>query len=210
MMQKRKVKFMSDNSTVFILGAGASVSYNYPTGFALNERIKSFLLDCPENLESVTRPKLDELKVLFELGYTIKDLKEFYDALFKASTTSIDKFLENRPDLLEIGKIMTVYELKRRESFQNLFTGLRQNNWYSELFNQIDLSIKNIDKCNFEFVTYNYDRSLEVFLYSMLKERTTESRDVVLSSFKQIPIVHVYGCMGYFPWEKKVSLITVI
>ena len=98
--------------TVFILGAGASVPYGYPTGFELNEKIKNFLLNRPESLGVAAKSQFEEFKVLFDLEYTIENLKKFYDALSKSVTISIDKFLENRPDLLELGRMLIVYELK--------------------------------------------------------------------------------------------------
>ncbi len=61
---------MARESNVFILGAGASVSYGYPTGFELNERIKDFLRKYSLSLNNSSDAQTEEIKVLLELGLT--------------------------------------------------------------------------------------------------------------------------------------------
>ena len=60
------------------------------------------------------------------------------------------------------------------------------------------------------FITFNYDRSLEHFLFSALwglvKNSKTNINDetqwkAVADVIKQIPIIHVYGKIGKLPWE---------
>jgi hypothetical protein len=191
---------MITKKTVFILGAGASVAYGYPTGFELREEIRKFLANFPEN-ERCPKDQIGHLNFFKELGYEPKDLKKFEQSLLRSGTYSIDKFLEQRDDCVELGKILIAYILKRKELPSMLFTNLKERNWYAELFNRLDSNIDNINTHQLSFITFNYDRSLEFFLYSILKERTTKEEDYIVKAFKFIPIIHVYGTFGNFPWS---------
>lgn len=192
---------MIKTDTVFILGAGASSPYGYPTGFELVQEIKIFLKNFPFDPREIPKDKLEIHKFFKQLVNPLSELSNFYDALLRTATYSIDKFLENRPDYLELGKLLIAYMLKQKENEYRLFTELKEKNWYAELFNRIDANIENIFENRISFITFNYDRSLEFFLYSMLKNRTTKKEKDVLKAFNAIPIVHIYGTLGCFPWS---------
>lgn len=192
---------MIKTDSVFILGAGASVPYGYPTGFELAEGIKTFLLNFPYDPKVASKDMAEVHNFFNQLVSPLPKLKQFYDALLKASTYSIDKFLENRPDYLELGKLLIAYMLKKKEHEFNLFINLKEKNWYAELFNRIDANVENISKNRISFITFNYDRSLEFFLYNLLKSRSTKRDEDILQAFNSIHIIHVYGSLGCFPWE---------
>jgi len=192
---------MIKTNSVFILGAGASVPYGYPTGFELAQEIKTFLLNFPFDPKTASKDMFEEHKFFKQLVNSLSELDKFYNALLKASTYSIDKFLENRPDYLELGKLLITYLLKKKEYEFNLFIGLKENNWLAELFNRIDANANNVFENKIYFITFNYDRSLEFFIYNLLKNRSTKEESSILKSLSCIPIVHVYGSLGCFPWE---------
>ena len=134
---------LTEKNTVFILGAGASVPYGYPTGFDLSQQIKGYL----GNLVTESLGMHEHLApMLRELGHGIKELKEFYECFFGAATYSIDKFLENRPDFGMLGKLLIAYFLKVKEGPNLIFNRLRENNWYAELFNRLDVTVDNAKK----------------------------------------------------------------
>jgi SIR2-like domain len=58
-----------------------------------------------------------------------------------------------------------------------------------------------ISKKKISFITFNYDRSLEFFLMTSLKNRFKKSQNEVAEKLKKIPIVHLYGKLGPLPWE---------
>ena len=189
---------MIEKNTVFILGAGASVTYGYPTGFQLSQEIKVSLQNINTRL-----PEIQEglLPMFNKLGYDIKELTEFYKCFLGAATDSVDKFLENRPDFEMLGKLLIAYFLKRKENSHQLFIGLQESNWYALLFNKLDITVDNIKNYNISFITFNYDRSLEFFLNSFLKNRTTKNSEFVFEVMECFPIVHVYGSLGNLPWK---------
>jgi hypothetical protein len=169
----------------------------------LAEEIKG-LLQSVQRTQDSWDDKGRQLATVFELlGYELRLLEQFYDCFVRAATYSIDKFLENRPDLLNLGKLLIAYVLKQKENWLKLFIGLRKDNWYAELFNRLDLTVDNAAKSGISFITFNYDRSLTVFLHSALKNRTTKSTEAVLDALNAIPVVHVYGTLGNLPWSQQ-------
>ena len=54
---------------------------------------------------------------------------------------------------------------------------------------------------NISFITFNYDRSLEFFLHSFPKNRTTKNSRFVFEAMECFPIVHVYGSLANLPWK---------
>jgi hypothetical protein len=82
--------------------------------------------------------------------------------------------------------------------------------WYKELFNLMDEKLRGPDayldfkENNVDFITFNYDRSLEHFLYDSLIS-TYGSIDLnVHKPLDLIPFkfIHVYGKIDNFPWEE--------
>ncbi len=80
--------------TTLVLGAGASAPYGYPTG--------------PELLQEILNTTLDPVNLFFLSTYGIdqSEAEEFISSLDKSEPTSIDFYLENRPEHINIGKLM--------------------------------------------------------------------------------------------------------
>jgi len=177
---------LTEENTVFILGAGASAPYGYPTGFQLSQDIKISL----QNMHSDKQSWQSEQKKLFavfnELGYGLEQLQQFYRCFLGAAAYSVDKFLERRPDHKELGKLLIAYVLKSKEDSHKLLIKLQEDNWYAELFNRLDVTVDNIAHCRISFLTFNYDRSLEVFLHSILESRTTKSSEAVIAALASL------------------------
>jgi hypothetical protein len=76
------------DNTVFILGAGASVPYGYPTGKELREYICSHFKERFGEIEETN------------VSYT----NRFSDTFKKSSTGSIDLFLSRNTQFSEIGR----------------------------------------------------------------------------------------------------------
>jgi hypothetical protein len=70
----------------------------------------------------------------------------------------------------------------------------------------------NTDKDNFKdnnisFVTFNYDRSLEHYLYTCLKNYFRDLMDDDISNtIQQFGFIHIYGQLGFLPWQIKDGL----
>ena len=194
---------MIKNKTVLILGAGASIPYRFPSGLQLKDDIYHMLKNPGGML----------YEVLGELGYKKRNIESFNNDLANSPDYSVDAFLEHRPDYLDIGKTAIAAALIPQELTHNLFEAWimrrqkgddSKKNWYQYLFHQLDTSFDNFDKNQIAFITFNYDRSLEQYLYTSLRSKyKKKSEKECAEKINQIPIIHIYGTLGYLPWQKK-------
>lgn len=188
--------------TVLILGAGSSIHCGYPLGLELISKIAEFKRnDYPFRSDSF----------FSDHGY----VQRFVERLTHSGHYSIDAFLEECPEEMDLGKYLIALQLKQLESIDSLFPPPANNSgWYQYLFNSL-LSVNWTsspdnnptmirDKTPFTgnkltIVTYNYDRSLEAYLYHALIARCKMSLDEARAELAKIPIIHVHGVLGAFP-----------
>lgn len=177
--------------TVFILGAGASQPYGFPTGIELKKLVCDGLVE--------GKSLFKELK---KLEYTDESIKEFRNAFFKSGAKSIDAFLGDRKeDFMSIGKIVITRVLSRYEDEDKIYS---KENWYQHLFESMwDGSLEEFENNKVSFINFNYDRSLEHFLFTSLQQRTNETMEKIAKAISKIPIIHPYGKIGFLPWENK-------
>ncbi len=177
--------------TVFILGAGASAPYGFPCGRHLIDTI----CDDLDNLHS--KFKLNLQKCEFDEQQII----DFRRALHLSMLPSIDIFLERRPEFNTVGKAAIAQAIIPFEKPNSLYRNASEENWYEYLFAQLDTSVENFHDNKLSIVTFNYDRSLEFFLFTALKNSfnlENEQAAIVLS--KSIEIIHLHGQLGSFPF----------
>ena len=194
---------MIDEPTVFILGAGASTRYNYPTGAGLKEFITSKLFM--------------ELFTYFRKRYTLdffrehweRRVREFVEA-FRDTTGSIDLFLSRRPEFTEIGKLAILYSIfhYEEESSFGPDSDQKKGDWYSYLYERMTADARkpgeiSLSSNKISFITFNYDRSLEQFLYNRsINSFGEEFRSKILKQLGELPIIHVYGKVADLEWEE--------
>ena len=125
------------------------------------------------------------------------------------SGQTIDRWLENNPHFALLGKTIICYVIAKKEELSsNNYSSYEDGNWYSFLWKRkidphklSDLE-KNINKMS--FVTWNYDRSLEQFLFGRCrKEWTLETAESIAEVVSQIEIVHLHGEIDLLPWQEK-------
>jgi hypothetical protein len=181
---------MAKPKTLFILGAGASKPYGYPTGIELRELILG------RGYENIIIDALGD--DYSELAATEK-YHSFIDEFTRSSVYSIDSFLEHRPEFMKIGKISIAAALFHYENDGQLRKAY--DNWYMDLFNRINTSFDTIDKYNISFITFNYDRSLEQFLFEAIRCRFGKDYNECIEKLNNIPIIHLYGQLVDLPWQ---------
>jgi len=224
-----------DEKTVFILGAGASCPYGYPSGSGLRKLI-CFRLGFMEHYTENLRGRRINQSHISE-----KDIREFTDAFRKSHIKSIDLFMANNPKLAPTGKRIISYEVfraekesyfgeereeeakNRQERLENLrqygdarmlrmcgwgTAGIQGGDWYFYLYNRLIEGLVGKDTLpdfsdgKLAFITFNYDRSLEYFLYVALRNSFTEvAEDKIVQSLKQLKILHVYGQIAPLKWQ---------
>jgi len=178
--------------TVFVLGAGASVPYDFPTGFQLSQRVFEQLADGREGYQALT----------VHCSFTPKEIEDFRQSFYHSGKPSIDAFLEHRTDLIQIGKAATAQALIRYEDDHRLFVFDANQNWLRELSGRLASSFDEFGQNTIAFVTFNYDRSVEHYIFTTLKNTFKKTDAEVAAVLGAIPVIHLHGRLGYLPWQK--------
>jgi hypothetical protein len=195
---------MIKEKTVLVLGAGASKPYGFPTGSELMEKI------C---LDLSNKQQRDE-KIFKELGFKDDDWNHFIYTLIHSGRSSIDTFLETRQEFIDIGKtaialillpcekktmtVILLYQM-RKPKFKKVVKG----SWYQHLFNVLTEGhqFEELDLSNLSIVTFNYERSIENYLFQSLTNSYGKTADKIIEVLNQINIVHVHGSLGPLDWD---------
>lgn len=173
--------------TVLILGAGASCSYGFPVGLGLRAELLSLGAEAPKAAPLLSRGE--------------QTIKQFVHAFRDAQTYSIDAFLSRRPEFADIGKRAVALRLLQCEDRCDLWNESHSDHWYQYLVNELaSAPWDEFDPSWLSIITFNYDRSLEVFLTSALKAIYGKEEAEVVEKLRRMQIVHVYGWLGS-PWE---------
>ena len=181
--------------TVFILGAGASKPYGFPLGEELVQEIIDRLHFTSFHRGMPTKNN-NELGIILLDRFDLDYINSFRNALIKSGTFSIDSFLTNRDDFRTIGKMCIAYILmayeKKSLSGDSLF---QTGNWYKLFWNRIN-TFKESKEFDFSIYTFNYDRSLEYYIYSTFKNLNNATDNYLNQYFNNFPITHLHGDLG--------------
>lgn len=192
---------MSDeaNGIVLILGAGASVPYGFPTG--------------PDLFDTVCRELGKESSKSLELMKAVYgnegEVRKFRDELFYSGEDTIDSFLENRGEqkFNDLAKFAMTIELVQHEHEDTLFLAEKEDpnknkgKWYKFLKQLIAPSKEAFKTSNVTILTYNYDRSLDHFLYKSVMTSFGLKPKECTDLFRKDRIIHLHGQLGNLPWE---------
>lgn len=180
---------MISRRTVFVLGAGASMAYGFPSGPRLRHEI------CTQTLKPID-PRHEILK---EMGYSLDELQECRVALARSWSSSIDMFIASRADYADVAKAAIVLTIAKYEIDQKLFFSDPDEDWFRYLWRFLhDPNGEPLPTDRVSFVTFNYDRTLEHALSNGLKY----AKNVQEVTADMLPmIVHVYGSLGPYPFK---------
>jgi hypothetical protein len=174
--------------TVFVLGAGASEPFGFPIGQKLHELVITVL-----------REQNSGFKVLRDCTFAAEDIERFRSDLSRSGRASVDAFLEHRPEYMKIGKVAMAYVLIGYENPERLFD--QAGNWLGYLFRKLPNPFTELVGGNVSFLTFNYDRSLEHFLFSALRGGFGAAEETCVEALAKIPIIHLHGSLGLLPWQ---------
>jgi hypothetical protein len=185
---------------VFILGAGASVPFGFPTGPQLVESILQLRKESvPEIMEGLMCQKIFDA-----MGFDQALLNRFRSVIRHSQVESIDELLSQPKNEVfdSIGKFMLAAALVRCEKIESLLgKGEGTNrNWYTIVWRYLKSlgSIENIlNESKISFITYNYDRSLECYLWNVLKHHYGIGSHLI-KKFLSENIFHVHGQLGSY------------
>jgi hypothetical protein len=195
---------------VLILGAGASHPYNFPLG---DELFRSIIKTYPSTAFQYKLKNIGQQQ-LYKTPYETqeyKDAKNFVDNLEGISGVSIDKFINLNRSFKEDGIKTIIIDILLKENTA-LYPGIDEikGDWVCYLFTKMlagldSMSdIKEYFHSNISIITFNYDRMFENYLFNNLYKilKTNQiSKAEVSKIIESIPIIHVYGKIGYLEWE---------
>ena len=100
-----------------------------------------------------------------------------------------------------IGKTFIAKILISCEIDNNLRINIKEN-WYMHLFDHMKVSFEELGQNNISFITFNYDRSLEYYLFEAIKNQFDKEPEECTEMMKNFPIVHLYGQLDPLPWQE--------
>jgi hypothetical protein len=191
------VATMITAKTVFILGAGASAPYGFPTGSGLKKELLDNLVAMPS---FDTQPPMESgaFEHLVEMGHKADHIQKFRIALRDSGRSSVDAFLEHRPEYVDVGKAAMAAMLLPCESHKALFdpdTKDRER-WYEYLFSKLSAGFDDLDRNNVSFLTFNYDRSLEYYLITAIRNSYDKTFSEAKAKVDKLRILHLHGDLG--------------
>lgn len=101
---------------------------------------------------------------------------------------------------METGKILIARYLISKEADEILRNA--NGNWCMYLFKRMNISFEQFSQNNISFITFNYDRSLEQFLFEAIRSLLTRKSSECEEMMKEFPIVHLYGQLDPLPWQE--------
>lgn len=176
--------------TVFVTGAGASAPYNFPTGNGLKFEV----------IKQLTQNDDDTVSLFRDLGFDQGQMQEFSQALKQSGRRSVDAFLEHRSEFLGIGKAAIARVLIGFEQPNTLFEN-RPLGWLEELYQHLNCPFERFGRNQVSFITFNYDRSLEHYLFTCLRNSYGKSEQKCADQLRHIQVIHLHGDLGALPWQ---------
>ncbi len=198
---------MIKTPTLLILGAGASAPYGFPLGTELKANINKDLIYYIQK-----HPKNHWIK---DLGISENSIVRFTSSLDSSTGYSIDSFLEHQnEEYIKIGKLSIVNQISKSESAEKLFHTeyvkddgeiiKNDDHWYSYLINRIKSHspVEAIKDNKLEIITFNYDRSLEMFfIVTLANFYSCKDYKESASLMQNFPILHMFGQLDHLPLE---------
>ena len=185
---------MLTKQTTFVLGAGASVPFGFPTGLQLSKIMVEGL-----------QPEGEVFNVLEKYcDFSDADIAAFKSAFFYSGKNSVDAFLEHRTEFMAIGKAAMASVLLKYEIPEDLFRF--ENNWLRYLYDRMNSVFKDFGQNKLSIITFNYDRTVEEFFNTSLRNTyaNLKEEDYVIALSK-VPIIHLHGRLGNLNYQGKHS-----
>jgi hypothetical protein len=198
---------MFKKNTVFILGAGASWHYGYPTGEDLVRGVKAKADEILQTYEQeddtgspagnnpVRRPNHFRDKSFGEFPETVRSIRS---RLIQANPLVIDDFLGRNKGIADIGKLLIAMVLFECEKKQDRSKG----DWVRYIVQQLTVGCDQPEDLlanQVTFITFNYDLSLELRLHQALKSYQYFAEAGFSDRFyTKERFLHVYGQLYEF------------
>jgi hypothetical protein len=168
--------------TTLILGAGASIPYGFPSGWQLRNKLVRAQPPFRDNFAQIGRDPREWDKV--------QRLLRLYNR------PSVDEFLAKYDEHAIIMKFAIAQALVMSEDLLKLTEPELSDNWYLQLLDNYLPDDPSLGGGLLTIVTFNYDLSLEQFMYDTVQTRYKLTDEQARQSLKALDIQHVYGQLG--------------
>jgi len=204
---------------VIVAGAGASVDFGLSSGEKiLRDFLKTDLQGAMRNLRTATRltPEfcLENFCAFLNVAssHLLNNLGQFQQAIGSTAATSIDLFCDHRPEFGEIAKLWTVQQLYRAMPDAETACGLQWftsgttadvPNWIAGAVRRYLHGVRpvsNVDPARLTFITFNYDRFIELGLGAFLGSAL--SGDL---AGKMPRVIHIHGSFQQLPRHHRID-----
>jgi len=187
---------MIKEKTVFVLGAGASKPFGFPTGAELKTNICKNFID---------KLKICDLEKLRDIGLfpdeILRRAQLFINSFAGTPDLSIDSYININESFSYLAKKAIIFEILNCEKkLQDKFSTDTINidyDWFGYLFREMleeTYSLETFFTNKVSFITFNYDSSLEYLFLKSLKNQFIDSEIKEILKFNEkIKIIHVYG-----------------
>lgn len=205
-----KGEIMITEPTVFVLGAGASEPYGYPTGKQLKEQILEHFLNDFDRVfpEQVQIEPWNTSKSIAR-----QQVPRFLET-FGGPVPSIDLFLAGHPDdlwLNRLGRLAIILRISTAELEHSKRRKQKrpEKDWCEFLLGKLRGGLITPDdfksrfrENNVTIITFNYDRFLEDYVFDGLQKSFGGLEpETVKEQLGHIKIVHVFGQIAPLPWQ---------
>ena len=186
---------MIEIPTVLVLGAGASIPYGFPSGMGLYHDVVRIEPEAfPVEVSRFSRTRMFRTRRVLEFRAELRD----------SGVKSVDTFLESRQEFQKVGKAAMACSLSGHEAAaQARPEEPEETGWYSYLWERMctGVSFDDLAKNKLSILTFNYDRSLEDFLFRAARAYYGESPARCAARIGEIDIVHLHGSLGQLHWQ---------
>lgn len=221
---------MFRSKTLFIVGAGASQEAGLPTGIKLTQAIAERLDIRYDPFTDPYSPKTGDRAIAAALidcaKKQSKDPNLFLESAWKIrdampQAISIDNFVDahsSNPGVVLCGKLGITQAILEAERNSELYFDERSGplhkfdhskvpgTWYLPFFQLLTENIRKEDIGilfdNVAFITFNYDRCIEHYLYHALQNYYSISDQDAAKLIANLTILHPYGVVGRLPWQR--------
>src|SRR3990167_3974733 len=173
---------MITTPTVFILAAGASKPYGFPTGDELTKKIL-------DRTDMNNAQNSDLVNVMDAANFDPASLNSFKVRL-KNSEQTIDEFILRNERFSNLAKFL-ISEIILKSASQK---PSEDHDWYRYFWRKIStgLSFDELSNHRLTIISFNYDRSLEKYLTRVSKGLYPEVSNTPKQIIDKIPIIHIH------------------
>lgn len=220
---------MFKSKTVFIVGAGASHEVGLPVGEGLKVQIAERLtLNAVDEFRHALSDREIENAIIRYCSQNRIRLEPFFEAAKTISDTmpitkSIDTFLNSfrGDEVIEICAKLAIarsiieaerYSELRHDTITNSAPDFKliSKTWFAQ-FNKLlcdEIRPENLDTIfnNVSFISFNYDRCIEHFLFHALKVHFRLDFVTTMQLMKRLVILHPYGQVGPLDYANNSSV----